>query len=351
MRSLSLFALLSLLLALTGCPTQPGAPAFDGGGNGVDAGGGGLDTGVGLDGGTGHDAATGDDAASGDDAGSTADAGSDVDAAMLDASLDAASTLDAGGTDAATGSDAGTSATLDHLVFTEVAVAPTASEMIEIWNPTGATISLSGYYLSDNALYYRIAAGMPFNPPLATPGSDFLVAFPADASIGAGAVIVIATDAGFEAQAGRCPDFILAAADVTCAGGGTARAMTVPTNGARGNTAGLTNGREMLALFRWSGSEPTVHDVDYVTWGDTFDAETRADKTGFAGYAPDTVAAMQHPAPVPAANGSIERCGLELGETMTGGNGIGGHDETSERLDMAFRAVATPTPGVHASCL
>ncbi|MFO0685653.1 MAG: lamin tail domain-containing protein [Sandaracinus sp.] len=350
MRSLSLFALLSLLLALSGCPSQPAAPGFDGGGTGVD-GGSGLDTGIGHDGGSGNDAG-GDDAGGGGDAGGGDDAGGGMDAASgADAGANDASVLfDAGGTDAATGSDAGTP-TLDHLVFTEVAVTPNAAEMIEIWNPTAGAISLSGYYLSDNATYPGIAAGTAFSPPLATAGSDFLVTFPADASIGPDDVIVIATDMGFAAQTGVCPDYILAAADVACPGGGTSRAMAVPTNGARGSSAGLTNGREMLVLFRWNGTEATLHDVDYVTWGDTFDAETRADKTSLSGYAADTPPASQHPAPVPTAGQSIERCALEVGETRTGGNGISGHDETSERLDMAFRVVTTPTPGVHASCL
>ncbi len=342
-------ALVTVLLALPGCPAPGATPAFDAGATGSDTGTPG-DAGTGSDSGGGVDAST-VDAASEQDAAVSLDGG-DGGAMVLDGGGSDAGTIgDAGGSDAATVGDAGGSPAPAHLVFSEIGVAPAGGEMIEIWNPTPATVSLAGYYVSDNSLYHRIAAGMPFNPPLATAGTDFLVTFPPDASIGAGQVVVIATDPSFVTQWSRCPDFILAAADLACAGGGTARAMSVPTNGARGAMAGLSNSREMVVLFRWNGTETTVHDVDYVTWGATFDAETRIDKTGVAGYAADTSAAAQQPAAAPMAGETIERCGGEIGETATGGNGVSGHDETSERLDTAFRVQTAPTPGVHTSCL
>lgn len=59
---------------------------------------------------------------------------------------------------------------------------------------------------------------------------------------------------------------------------------------------------------------------------------------------------MQNAATAPGLDQSIERCGSETGERITGGNGITGHDETSERMDMSFRVQMTPTPGVASAC-
>jgi hypothetical protein len=96
-----------------------------------------------------------------------------------------------------------------------------------------------------------------------------------------------------------------------------------------------------------------VEDVDYVTWGVMFDPATRVDKTGIAGYVADTASASQKPAVAPPPTQSIERCGptLEQGEKSFGGNGITGHDETSEPLDASFKLQVKPTPGVKNTCL
>lgn len=240
----------------------------------------------------------------------------------------------------------------DHILISEVGVAPDGGEFIEIWNPTGAAVDLSNYYLSDNGTYHGIAAGMPFNPPLATPGTDFLVQFPAGTMLPADGVIVIAAHAAFETQFSKCPDYILSSTALTCTNG-TAKAMVIPTNGAIGAMAGLSNQREMVILFRWMPGTTKVEDVDYVTWGGMVDAETRVDKTAVTGYKPDTAPNSQTPAPTPMAGQSIERCGptLEAGEKTTGGNGLTGHDETSEALDTTFKVQTTPTPGVKNTCL
>lgn len=237
-------------------------------------------------------------------------------------------------------------------MISEVGTQPAGGEFIEIYNPTAAAVDLTNYYLSDNATYYAIAAGTPFNPPLATAGTDFLAQFPAGTMLAPGAAIAIATGAGFETTFNKCPDFILAATALTCTGG-TAPAMIAPANGGIGDQAGslLSNSREMVILFAWDGASATVKDVDYVTWGTAFDAETRVDKSSVSGYQADTPAANQKAAAAPTNGASIERCTLETGETTTGGNGITGHDETSEPLDTTFVIQAAPTPGVKNACL
>ena len=234
-------------------------------------------------------------------------------------------------------------------------MAPNEKEFVEIYNAGGAAVDLSNYYLSDNSTYHGISAGKAFNPPDATPGSDFLVRFPTGTSIAAGATVVIALSTGYSGTSGfnKCPDFIISATgtDLTCTGA-TAKAMVIPTNGAVGAGATLSNAREMLILFTWDGSASTVKDVDYVTWGPLeMEVETRIDKTGVAGYAADTARDVQKPALAAAIATSIERCSFEPGEKTSGGNGVTGHDETSEDLAASFVAQATPTPGVKNACL
>lgn len=269
------------------------------------------------------------------------DAGTD---ASLDGSSDAAA-VDTGPPD--TGVDASVAG---HLVISEIGVAPAAGEFIEIYNAGEAAVDLGSYFLSDNATYFKIAAGTPWNPPLATPGTDFLAQFPTGATLAPGAAISIATSSTFEAQFGKCPDYILATTPLTCTNG-VAKAMVAPTNGGIGASVGLSNDREMVVLFQWAGG-PTVKDVDYVTWGTVFDAETRADKTGASGYQPDTAPASQKAAVPPGVLQSIERCSaIETGEKTSGGNGLLGHDETSEAMDQTFKTQATPTPGAKNGCL
>ena len=242
----------------------------------------------------------------------------------------------------------------DHLVISELAVAPNEGEFVEIYNPTAASVDLTDYYLSDNSAYVGIQLGDPWNPVTSNNlPTDFLARFPAGTTIPAGGAIAIATQAGFEATYGKCADFILAAADVPCAAG-SAKAMLAPTNGGIGEQVSLSNDREMVILFHWTGdTNDLIEDVDYVTWGAAFEDPTRVDKTGIGTYQPDTPRANQKPAPAAGAGQSIERCApaAENGEKASGGNGISGHDETSESLDVTFVVQAAPTPGDKNGCL
>lgn len=272
-----------------------------------------------------------------------------IDAGTTDASSDVGSDAppsDGGGPD----TGGGDASVAGHLVISEIGVAPAAGEFIEIYNAGSAAVDLGSYFLSDNATYFQIAAGTPWNPPLATPGTDFLAQFPVGATLAPGAAISIATSPTFEAQFSKCPDYILSTTPLTCTNG-VAKAMLAPTNGGIGASVGLSNDREMVVLFQWTGG-PTVKDVDYVTWGTVFDAETRADKTAASGYQPDTAPASQKAAIPPGVLQSIERCSaIETGEKTSGGNGLLGHDETSEALDQTFKVQTTPTPGAKNGCL
>lgn len=256
-----------------------------------------------------------------------------------------------GGTGAG-GGGGGTPALGDHLLITELMVSPDPGEFVEIWNPTSAEVDLSDHYISDNGAYFRIANGEAWLPS-GTPGTDFLAQFPAGTRLAAGASLVLAANPGFEAEHMRCADFALTTAAVTCSTGSTPP-MLAPQNGGLGDQSSLlTNDGEMVILFQWSGvvGEP-VKDVDYVVWGTTAaGASEYVDKTGQTGYQPDTATADQLRAPTPPTGQSIERCMIEPGELTADGNGLTGHDETSEQLDQSFVLQTTPSAGLPNICL
>jgi hypothetical protein len=242
----------------------------------------------------------------------------------------------------------------DHLLISEVAVSSGASEFVEIWNPTNAEVDLTDYYLSDNSTYFGIADGQAWLPA-GTAGLDFLVRFPAGQKLAPGGYLVLATDEGFEAEYMKCADLALTSTPVAC-GGGSLPTMLAPENGALGGSPGvlLTNDGEMLVLFTWDGTVGhPLKDVDYVIWGTNAGSSERADKTNLPGYSADTARDDQRPAASPSDDQSIARCAeaLEPGETLQGGNGITGHNETSEWLDQSFQIAVTRTPGAQNACL
>ena len=129
--------------------------------------------------------------------------------------------------------------------------------------------------------------------------------------------------------------------------------MLVPPGGGIGIHQGslLDNQGEMVILFRLNTELQPVADVDYVTWGTTYDDSSRVDKTGLSGYQPDTPRPAQAAAVSPAPHESIARCNdSENDETFAGGNGVSGHDETSENMASSFQTDDTPSPGVALSC-
>ncbi|WP_437961518.1 lamin tail domain-containing protein [Sorangium sp. So ce119] len=239
-----------------------------------------------------------------------------------------------------------------HLLISEIVVAPGAAEFIEIWNPTESDVDLTNYYLSDNTVYYLIAEGTAWEPS-GSAGTDFLVQFPAGTVIEAGKHLVLATHDGFELEYDRCADFALDSAAIPC-GGDDVPPMLAPTNGALGAQSGglLTGDGEMVILFEWDGTEGgPVKDVDYVIWGEELGNSEMAYKTGKSGYADDTSRNSQRAAAVAGDRQSITRCSdREVGELLTEGNGISGHDETSEWLDVSFTVATTPSPGEASDC-
>lgn len=221
-----------------------------------------------------------------------------------------------------------------HLLLTEVALGGTGAEFIEIANPTASTIDLSHYYLSDNGDYFRLPVGVP-----TVSQGDFIAQFPAASTIAPGAVITIATGtaAAFDTAYGAMPTYSIA--DAT---------MIVTTSS---GTPGLTDGGELVALFAWDGTSPLVKDVDLVLAGAPTPNNGLVAKSGVTQgtgtYATDADT-IANQASAPPAGMSTKRIAAETGhETQAGtGNGITGHDETSENTGATWDTTfSAPTPG------
>ena len=218
----------------------------------------------------------------------------------------------------------------DHLIFTELVLQPSAGEYVVIKNPTASAVNLSDYYISDatdganGKYYYKLPGGADY---WSGSGSDFIARFP-DTSIAAGGSLTLAF--------GRDSDYLAeygSEADLALKGSG-GNIMLDAVNGVTtiggSPNAKLDNAEEMLVLFYWDGSASTVQDVDYLIWGGTTYA---VDKSGVSGYNADTPVASQSPLPTHLDGEKLLRTDETEGtETGSGGNGITGHDETSENL-------------------
>ena len=241
----------------------------------------------------------------------------------------------------------------DHVLTSEAVVTPTASEFIEIANPTGAAIALADYYLSDDADYALLPGAFGTGPAPSISSSDFIVQFPPGASIPAGGVRVVAFDgAGFLAAFGSAADFEIKATDA-----GTPDMIATDVGG----SAGLTNSGENVVLFVWDGASDLVADVDMVNIGTPSVANAIGDKSGVTVDGPDAdvIASTYLPdaftMPLqtgdPGFGASTKRILLEAGsETTGGGNGITGDDETSESITTTWDSppFSAPDPGVAA---
>jgi hypothetical protein len=226
-----------------------------------------------------------------------------------------------------------------HLLISEIVTRPHGAEMIELLNPTTEIVDLSNYWISDSHLYDRVAADAF---PTAS-GSDFAARFPGGAIVGPREYRTVALgnasggSASFAATYGKSPDF-----ELRPSANGASDDPAVPnmlsSNGMAsiGATASLTDAGEPVILFYYARGL-AVRDVDYVYYGAPSASNPVVDKTSDPGYSADTPAALQHAAPAPDDGGSLQRCDLgEPGEARTNGNGLSGHDETSEDSSRSF---------------
>jgi hypothetical protein len=232
----------------------------------------------------------------------------------------------------------------NHLLLSEITLAPDSGEFIEIYNPTSNAISLDNYYLADNAEYDTLPSGTTN-----VTASDFIVRFPAGYNIQPNQALVIAMKGDyFSAYSGITPAF-----EVISQG-------AVPDMLAinLGSAATLTNTGEGVILFYWDGSSDLVADVDMVNAGAPSIGNQIASKTGLSVDGPDgdviassyltDVNSMPLQVTTPGSGKSTKRIYLEgSNETHGGGNGITGDDETSENILVTWDSVLTaPTPGI-----
>ena len=251
-------------------------------------------------------------------------------------------------------------AAADDLLLTEVVVTPTGGEFVEIHNPTDSTIDLTDVYLTDatfsggGTYYYNIVTGSNSG---GGGFSDFHARFPAGSLIAAGEyqTVALAGSTAFAAEYGVDPTYELFEDDASA---DAIADMVEATPGSINGQGGLSNGGEVVVLYRWDGASDLVQDLDYVVWGDKVEA---VDKSGVAidgpdadtdttMYANDTPIGFQIPVDTGAhdAGDSWQRIDLDEGdEAQTGGNGSFGSDETSENLSDTWTAAA-PTPNAAA---
>ncbi len=234
----------------------------------------------------------------------------------------------------------------DHLVLNEICTSPTAWEFIEIFNPTNDIISLENYYLADIIDYYNITNRLiGFDYQAAT---DFAATFPDGSTIEPGEYQVVAFKGEeFIGEYGMRPNY--------CFNQGGSPLMN-GTRGFIGGSASLSDA-EMIAFFHWDGIDDLVEDVDIVWWGTNVefkvnktDVEIDSDSDGDLDNSSYNEDAGTYPAIYPGGHTSgksFKRINLtEKNEVDSGGNGITGHDETTEQLNETWNRDTAADPTV-----
>jgi hypothetical protein len=228
------------------------------------------------------------------------------------------------------------------LLLSEIVLAPTDAELIEIFNVSDEPIDLTSFFVADTGAYFRLPTGVPV-----VDTSDFIVQFPPGASIPPKGVVTIAvaTAAEFTAAYGVAPTFSIA--DGTM--------QPIAATGA----PSLTSGGELVAVFFWDGNSDLVGDADIMLAGSPSAVNSLIDKSGVTQDGPDPgtdttaykidVRTITIQMGTPTADLSTKRIALEAGnETQAGaGNGLVGDDESSENTQATWDSTpfGTPTPG------
>lgn len=229
----------------------------------------------------------------------------------------------------------------DHVLFQRVVITPTNGEFVALVNPTGSAVDLSDYYLTDatkassGKYYYKLPSGIDYwNDNV----SDFIARFPAGQTLAAGDTLILGlhNTALFTDYYGTAPDLSLFE-DMRNA---VSDSITIGLGINYSHFEILSDNAEVLILFYWDGSSATVQDVDYLLWGSS---TYGVDKTGVSGYADDTPLADQVYLTPHDEGYAFTRLSLsESGEVASGGNGITGHDETSENLTSSWMSSVYP---------
>lgn len=250
-----------------------------------------------------------------------------------------------------------------HLMITEVGydtvdeTAPT-SEYVEILNPGPGTVSLANVWLVGDEDAYPYLVNGPVAPISL---NNFIDRFPS-ITLAPGEIVVVCHDSGaFLAEffpIGGLADFVAQPGqqtllEVTQDGAGDGVADMIPWGSNPTGTLSMANNGECVGLASWDGASDLVTDLDWVCWlTTTFIPNKDVDyPLGMDGPDADLEASFFAndrgtgiPAPDSPQGFSIHRTSLtEKDEVATGGNGVGGHDETTE--DWSVWQVAAYDPG------
>ncbi len=243
-----------------------------------------------------------------------------------------------------------------HLLITEVVITPTSSQYIEIYNPGPKAVDLSNYYLADSSGYLRL----PCCPPLLQP-TDFSVRFPAGASIAANSIAVVAFNAAsYTAAFGVQPNFEMPLSDPETP---AVPDMLPAWGGSVSSIRSISSTGEWIVLFTWDQISDNVKDVDIVRLGNPGVNDGLANKGNQCFDGPDAGTDCE-----PYLNDALSMPAMGLGAAPAGfshkrrfleaqremacnGNGITGHDETSENTRITWdgtapNAYTAPTPGL-----
>jgi hypothetical protein len=220
----------------------------------------------------------------------------------------------------------------DHLLLTAITIKPSDAEMFIVTNPTTSTIDLTDYYITDatstDKYYYNLPLGQNYWSGIP---NDFIARFPTITLAPGDTLTVSLSDSmefknyyDYDADLVMNEDFLNASSD-----GST----TI------GPIVGLADDKECLVLFKWDGINPTVMDVDYFVWGDDSYATSKTTADGYP-YNDTPIAEQQQ---IRTYNSSeiidsvfIRLLHSEETEIHTNGNGITGHDETSENIPIEW---------------
>jgi hypothetical protein len=229
------------------------------------------------------------------------------------------------------------SANADHLLLTGVSVRPLEAQMFIITNPTTSNIDLTDYYItdatknSDGNFYYKLPSGVSY---WSESFLDFFTRFPAISLAPGDSLTVALTDSTifnnyyeYDADLVLEDDFLNGSPDGSDTIGPLAR---------------LDEDNECLILFYWDGISSTVLDVDYFIWGDNShaSAKTTADGYPYNDTPVDQQQFMRTYLNSDLIDSLYRRVDIEEDlEHQIDGNGITGHDETSEDLPSSWEIV------------
>ena len=219
----------------------------------------------------------------------------------------------------------------DHLLLTQIVTQPTAGESFSIYNPTDSPIDLTNYYICDDEDYYTMQTEDELSPSHIASG--FTARFPS-INIESGDTLNIILNENYTEYYGEefIPDIIMYGADNN--------SMLETEIGSFGGASDKINDdAEMIILFYWDGNlSSPIQDVDYFIWGSSQNA---FDKSDVPEYENDTPIESQLFFETEAETYyAYSRIGTEeIDETQTGGNGITGHDETSENFRESWEII------------